>query len=127
MSPNGRDGWILACHRLGIGRPVRLLCSEGISIPLVLGWFRPAIILPVGEEDDAPIPESRIDAILLHELAHLRRGDDGWNLLQQFVRVLYWPHPLIWVMDRIIADVREQACDDLCVRWLGGAGGIVSP
>jgi beta-lactamase regulating signal transducer with metallopeptidase domain len=102
--------------RLGIARPVRLLRSAGVRVPLVLGWFRPAIIVPVGEGDTGPTPESRIDAVLLHELAHLRRGDDGWNLLQQFVRVMYWPHPLSWPIERIIADVREQACDDLCVR-----------
>jgi beta-lactamase regulating signal transducer with metallopeptidase domain len=107
--------------RLGIARPVRLLRSATVRIPMVLGWVRPAIIVPLVEEEPDRLPQSRIDAVLLHELAHLRRGDDLWNLLQQLVRVVYWPNPLIWLMDGIIADVREQACDDLCVRWLGSA------
>jgi hypothetical protein len=42
--------------------------------------------------------------------------------LQQVVQILYWPHPLVWLGARLIAGVREQACDDLCVRWVGGAG-----
>ena len=67
------------------------------------------------------LPGSQVDAILLHELAHLRRGDDLWNLVQQVVQILYWPHPLTWLAARLIAGVREQACDDLCVRWVGGA------
>ena len=88
---------------------------------MVLGWIRPAIVLPAAEEDAAPRPGSQVDAVLLHELAHLRRGDDLWNLVQQVVQILYWPHPLTWLAARMIAGVREQACDDLCVRMVGGA------
>ncbi len=109
-------------HRLGMARPVRLLRSAGVRVPMALGWLRPAIILPGGEADPEWVTESHRDAVLLHELAHLRRGDDLWNLLQRLVQILYWPHPLVWMMARTVAEVREQACDDLCVRWLGGAG-----
>jgi beta-lactamase regulating signal transducer with metallopeptidase domain len=105
--------------RLGIARPVLLVQSGCVRVPMVLGWLRPAIVLPVTEEEDSP--GSQVDAILLHELAHLRRGDDLWNLVQQVVQILYWPHPLSWMAARLIAGVREQACDDLCVRWVGGA------
>ena len=107
--------------RLGITRPVKLVWSDYARAPFLLGWLQPVILLSVTEDGSAAIPASQVDAVLLHELAHLRRGDDLWNLVQQVVQILYWPHPLIWLAARLIAGVREQACDDLCVRWVGGA------
>jgi hypothetical protein len=105
-----------------IARPVTLVRSGRVRVPMLLGFLRPVIVLPDTAEASAPTPGFQIDAILLRELAHLRRGDDLWNLLQQVVQILYWPHPLVWLGARLIAGVREQACDDLCVRWVGGAG-----
>ena len=62
-----------------------------------------------------------VDVVLIHELAHVRRRDFIWNLVYKFVRLFYWPHPLIWPVGRILGTVREQACDDVCVHGLGGA------
>ncbi len=107
--------------RMGIARPIRLVRSAEVRVPMVLGWLRPVIVLPADKDGRASLPGSHVDAILLHELAHIRRGDDLWNLVQELVAILYWPHPLMWLMTRLIAGVREQACDDLCVRWVGGA------
>ena len=107
--------------RLRIARPVSLVWSGRVRIPMLLGWLRPAIVLPVPQDDSEPPLRSHVDAILLHELAHLSRGDDSWNLLQQVVQIVYWPHPLTWLASRLISGVREQACDDLCVHWAGGA------
>ena len=107
--------------RLRIARPVSLVWSGRVRIPMLLGWLRPAIVLPIPQDDSAPPLRSHVDAILLHELAHLSRGDDCWNLLQQVVQIMYWPHPLTWLASRLISEVREQACDDLCVHWAGGA------
>ena len=75
---------------------------------MLLGWLRPAIVLPVPQDDSAPPLRSHVDAILLHELAHLRRGDDFWNLLQQVVQIVYWPHPLTWLATRLISGVRDR-------------------
>ena len=108
-------------EHLSIARPVSLVRSGRVRVPMVLGWLRPAIVLPLSDDDSDRLPGSQVDAILLHELAHLRRGDDRWTLVQQVVQILYWPHPLIWLAARLIAGVREQACDDLCVVWVGGA------
>jgi beta-lactamase regulating signal transducer with metallopeptidase domain len=107
-------------NRLGLFRPATLVRSDQAQVPLLLGWFRPMIVLPLVSDESAAIPASQIDAVLVHELAHLRRGDDVWNLLQQVAQILYWPHPLVWLAVRMIAGVREQACDDLCVRLIGG-------
>jgi RND family efflux transporter MFP subunit len=115
--------WALALERwqerLALRREVRLACSARVGLPVVVGWLRPVVVLPDGLVESASVPT--IDAVLLHELTHVRRGDYAWNLVLRLVQVLYWPHPLVWLVGRIVAGVREQACDDLCVAWLGGS------
>jgi HlyD family secretion protein len=107
-------------QRLGIRRRIELLKSDQVSVPIVVGWRRPAIVAPARlASADAPT----IDAILLHELAHVGRGDYGWNLLLRLLQAFYWPNPLIWLVGRSLSHVREQACDELCIHWLGGAEG----
>jgi beta-lactamase regulating signal transducer with metallopeptidase domain/thiol-disulfide isomerase/thioredoxin len=107
--------------RLRITWCVRLAASDRVSIPMVIGWLRPAILLPRRLSREAT--RSLIDAVLLHELAHVRRRDFGWNLVRKLVEIVYWPHPIAWWIGRTIAAVREQACDDLCVFSLGSDGG----
>ncbi|HVW36991.1 MAG TPA: M56 family metallopeptidase, partial [Pirellulales bacterium] len=104
--------------RLGVPRPVALLASDRIDVPVVVGWRRPAILAPLGLAAADP---KTIDAILLHELAHVRRGDYAWNLLLRLLQALYWPNPLLWLVGRSLSRVREQACDEVCIHWLGGA------
>jgi hypothetical protein len=104
--------------RLGVRRPVALLATDRVGVPVVVGWLRPAVLVPGSIA--ATASPSLIDAIILHELAHVRRGDYAWNLVRKAVQILYWPHPLAWLAGRAIASVREQACDDLCVHVLGG-------
>ncbi|WP_422923892.1 carboxypeptidase regulatory-like domain-containing protein [Singulisphaera sp. PoT] len=104
---------------LGIGRHVAVLASSRLSVPVVVGWLRPAVIIPARLAEQAS--PTLIDAVLLHELGHVRRGDFGWNLVRKIAQLVYWPHPLVWPLGRIIERVREQACDDLCVHGLGGS------
>jgi beta-lactamase regulating signal transducer with metallopeptidase domain/protocatechuate 3,4-dioxygenase beta subunit/thiol-disulfide isomerase/thioredoxin len=121
--PSTSREWAEALERwrktLGIGRPVDLLVSESVSVPVVVGWLRPSIILPsrLGGTESRPM----IDAVLLHELSHVRRGDFGWNLVRRVVQIVYWPQPLVWPLGRVVGAVREQACDDLCIHVLGTA------
>jgi len=105
--------------RLGVASRVALLSSDRVSVPIVVGWLRPAIIVPGALADTSG--REVITAVIVHELGHVKRGDWAWNLARKLVQILYWPHPLIWPVGRIVAAVREQACDDLCVHVLGGA------
>lgn len=105
-------------QRLGVAAPVRLVSTNQVAVPLVVGWRRPAIIVP---ERMAAADAQTIDAVLLHELAHVQRGDYAWNLLLRFLLAFNWPNPLIWLIGRAIGPVREQACDEVCIHWLGGA------
>lgn len=115
--------WIQALdelrQQLGLVRQVELRSSAAVGVPLFVGWWRPAILLPEGLAQSATAQARR--AVLLHELAHARRGDYTWNLLLRLTQAIYWPHPLIWLSGRGLARVREEACDCLCVYWLGDA------
>ncbi len=103
-------------QRLGIRRPVFLAWSDRIRVPATVGWRRPVILLPASLAE--PGADGHRDAILLHELAHVRRRDYAWQLLLRATQAIYWPHPLMWVMARMTAAAREQTCDDLCVGCL---------
>lgn len=105
-------------RRLGVRARVRLATSARTAVPIQIGWLRPVIVLPLGAVNASD--EQTRAAILLHELAHVRRGDYGWNLMLRTVSIVYWPHPLVWLGGRRIAQVREQACDEVCIHWLGG-------
>ncbi|MGP0070162.1 MAG: carboxypeptidase regulatory-like domain-containing protein [Isosphaeraceae bacterium] len=121
--PVAGSAWSAARERwsawIGINRRVDILTSDRISVPIVVGWLRPAIVLPRSLAE--PVSPDIVDAVLLHELSHIRRGDFGWNLAFKLVQLLYWPHPLIGPLGRMTRAAREQACDDLCVFAMGGA------
>ncbi|MBN1347112.1 MAG: carboxypeptidase regulatory-like domain-containing protein, partial [Phycisphaerae bacterium] len=90
--------------------------SHRVSVPILIGWLRPMILLPETLTDRQGDPHR--DAILVHELAHVRRHDYVWQLILRTVQVLYWPHPLTWLTGRLVIATREQACDQLCVHAL---------
>lgn len=108
----------LSAH-LRISRPVLLLESCLADVPVVLGHFRPVILIPVGLL--AGLPASQIEAILLHELAHIRRCDYLVNLLQRAVEGLLFYHPAVWWISRVIRAEREICCDDVAVAISGNA------
>ena len=105
--------------RLRISRPVALLESSLAKIPSVIGHLRPAILIPAGLL--ASMPPDQIEAILLHELAHIRRNDYLVNLLQNVAEGLLFYHPAIWWISGIIRIEREHCCDDAAV--MTGSGG----
>ncbi len=108
----------LSC-RLSIRRPVRLLESLRVEVPSAIGTLRPVILLPAGIATG--MTAEQLDALLAHELAHVRRRDFLVNLLQVAAETLLFYHPAVWwVSDRIRVE-RENACDDLAVEVTGDA------
>ena len=105
--------------QLQVSRPVLLLESCLADVPVVLGHFRPVILMPVGLL--AGLPASQVEAILLHELAHIRRCDYAVNLLQRAVEGLLFYHPAVWWISRVIHTERENCCDDVVVELSGNA------
>lgn len=100
-------------ERLEVRRPVELLESALAQVPVVVGSLRPAILVPAGLL--SAMPPEHIEAILLHELAHIRRNDYMVNLLQAMVEGLFFYHPAIWWISGVIRAEREYCCDDLAV------------
>jgi hypothetical protein len=90
---------------------VKLYHSSRVSVPAVIGFFRPAIILPTSLVPE--LSEAELDVILLHELAHLRRWDDWSNLAQKIVKAMFFFHPAVWWIENRLAIEREMACDEI--------------
>jgi beta-lactamase regulating signal transducer with metallopeptidase domain len=109
-----RDRLATLLQRLKISRPVRLLESALIKVPVAVGWLKPVILVPVGML--AQLPADQVESILLHELAHISRRDYLFNLAQNIVDTLYFFNPaLLWVSS-LIRTERENCCDDVAIR-----------
>ncbi len=100
-----------------VSRPVRLLESYLADVPMVIGWVKPAILIPASLFTGFP-PE-HLECILLHELAHIRRHDYLVNLLQSLAEDLLFYHPAVWWVSSVIRAEREHCCDDAVVAARG--------
>lgn len=104
-------------RRLHITRAITLLQSPVVSVPTVMGWLKPTVLLPVSML--AGLTPEQVEAILAHELAHIRRHDYLVNLLQTLLETLLFYHPAVWWLSRRIRIEREHCCDDLAVSLCG--------
>lgn len=105
--------------RLRITRPVRVLESVVVQVPAVIGWLRPVVLLPASALTG--LTPLQLDALLAHELAHVRRGDYLVNLVQSVIETLLFYHPAVWWVSRRVREEREHCCDDLAVAVCGDA------
>src|SRR5947207_1326915 len=105
--------------RIGISRPVRLLVSAVVQVPTVVGWIRPVVLMPIGALTG--LPSEQVEALLLHELTHIRRHDYLVNILQGIAEALLFYHPAVWWVSGHIRTERELCCDDLAVSVSGDA------
>jgi len=99
--------------QLGIGRAVKLVESRIVKMPLVTGCWRPMIFIPLGLLTG--LPEGEIEAVLLHELAHIRRNDYLINLLQNAAGNLLFFNPGFLRMSALLREEREHCCDDMAI------------
>src|SRR3989441_361145 len=105
--------------RLRIRRPLRVLESAVVQVPAVIGWLRPVILLPASALTG--LTPLQLDALLAHELAHVRRYDYLVNLIQSAIETLLFYHPAVWWASQQVREEREHCCDDLAVGVCGDA------
>ncbi|MBM4026803.1 MAG: hypothetical protein FJ280_15580 [Planctomycetes bacterium] len=105
--------------RLGVHRAVELLESALVEVPTVIGWLRPVVLLPASALTG--LRPEQLEAILAHELAHIRRYDYLVNMLQTAVEILGFYHPAVWWISHRIRLERENCCDDRAVHVCGSS------
>ena len=102
------------CEKLQINKAVRLLESGYVKVPMVIGHLKPVILMPVGLL--AGLPAEQVEAVLLHELAHIRRHDYVVNFLQTLAETVFFFNPgLLWISS-LLRDERENCCDDIALE-----------
>ena len=99
---------------MAIAAPVEIRSSPGLLEPGVVGLIRPVLLLPQGILERLTSPE--MDAILVHELCHVRRRDNLLAGLHMVVETIFWFHPLVWWIGARLLEERERACDEEVVR-----------
>ncbi|MGH9238000.1 MAG: TIGR03435 family protein [Vicinamibacterales bacterium] len=103
--------------RLGLTRRFTVIETVRVATPTVIGWLRPVILLPIAAM--AGLSPRQVEAILAHELAHIRRHDFLINLLQTLAETMLFYHPAVWWISRRIRTEREHCCDDVAVAVSG--------
>jgi uncharacterized protein (TIGR03435 family) len=113
-------GWLLirasirASSRMTLLAEVPVLCSPLLLEPGVFGIFRPVLLLPQGIDDR--LSPAQLNAIIAHEICHVRRRDNLTAALHMVVEALFWFHPAVWWIKTRLLEEREQACDEIVLR-----------
>ena len=111
------DQWNQKLHelatKLGIRRHVIFLQSSLAKVPMVIGHLKPVLLFPMGLLNN--LPQDQVEAILLHELAHIKRNDFLVNLLQQFAEIFFFFNPAVLWISSLIKNERENCCDDIAL------------
>ena len=98
----------------GIAGPIKIIASKSALEPGVVGVFRPVMLLPAGISDR--LTDAQLEAIIAHELCHVRRRDNLLAAIHMLVEALFWFHPLVWWIGARLVDERERACDEEVLR-----------
>jgi len=104
-------------QRLGIARAVRYCECRLVSVPAVMGLFRPIVLLPVRALTG--LTPVQIEAVIAHELGHIKRFDVAVNFFQVISETLFFFHPAVWWLNKRIRADREDCCDDVAIEACG--------
>lgn len=102
---------------MGIARRVTLGLVDDLASPVTAGWWRPVVLVPASLVSG--MPPQLLEALLAHELAHVRRCDYVVNLIQSAIEILLFYHPAVWWLSNRIREEREQIADDVAASTLG--------
>jgi beta-lactamase regulating signal transducer with metallopeptidase domain len=104
-------------ERLRISTPVRVAQSAMVQVPTLIGWVRPVILIPASVVSG--LTTAQLEAVIAHELAHVRRHDYVANIVQTAAEILLFYHPACWWISKQIRAEREHCCDDIAVSVCG--------
>lgn len=104
-------------NSLAVSKPVQVCQSYLAKVPMVIGHLKPVVLIPVSIFTG--LSDKEIEAIIAHELAHIKRNDYLFNILQAIIETLFFFHPAVWIVSRIIRDEREHSCDDMAITATG--------
>ncbi len=104
-------------ERFDIARPVRLGLVDDLPSPVTAGWWRPVVLLPASLASGMPV--ELLEALLAHEMAHIKRHDYLVNLFQSAIEIVLFYHPTVWWLSGRIRLEREQIADDVAASMLG--------
>ncbi len=108
-------------HRLGIRRVIQYCECHSLNVPAVIGLFRPVVLLPVRALTG--LTPEQLEAVIAHELAHIKRFDVAVNFFQVIAETLFFFHPAVWWLNKRIRADREDCCDDVAIAECGGTVG----
>jgi bla regulator protein BlaR1 len=101
--------------QMGIRKNVRIWLSEFVSSPVTIGYLKPVILLPLAAMNN--LSQQQVEAILLHELAHIRRADYFINLLLKFIQSILYFNPFVKAFVKIVEREREKSCDQMVIQY----------
>ena len=102
---------------LKINKTIKFHLSELVNVPLVIGYVKPVVLFPVALVNQ--LDNDQVEAILIHELSHIRRNDFLLNLIKTAIETFLFYNPFVWMAGRFIHIEREHACDDLVLKVTG--------
>lgn len=104
-------------YRFNINKDIKFLQSFALKVPLTLGYLKPVVLMPASLLTG--LPADQIENIIAHEIAHIKRHDYLFNILQSVIEILFFYHPAVWWISSVIRTEREHSCDDLAVEVTG--------
>jgi bla regulator protein BlaR1 len=115
------DGWKVIFENvtanLKINKTIKFHLSELVNVPLVIGYLKPVVLFPLALVNQ--LDNDQVEAILIHELSHIRRNDFLLNLIKTAIETFLFYNPFVWMAGRFIHIEREHACDDLVLKVTG--------
>lgn len=117
LPDNVFEGFINLKSKLGIRKYIHLAETSKVNTPMLIGYLKPVILFPIGLINQLTLEET--NAILAHELAHVKRNDFMHNLLLSVVELLFYYHPAVWWISANVRMERENCCDDLAMKLIG--------
>lgn len=101
--------------QLNIKKRVKFYLSAKVNVPLIIGFFKPVVLFPLALVNQLDLQQ--VEAILIHELSHIRRNDYLVNLVKIGIETLLFFNPFVWLTSKFVQIEREHACDDLVLRF----------